>query len=174
MQDYEHDMIIKLHTLSPNGYNQTENTNTNNIANENFQKYIQQISKRCALVDKDNNIIEIYKSYHAAARAQGWDGDKRATTVQKICEGKAHDCNGLIFRLLDENDQIIVPVALTRKRRTPVKGISIDNPSDVVYYNSISEAAEQEKIARGSISKCINGSTRYSHVGRRKWERVGD
>ena len=174
MQNYEQEMIIAHNTLSPNGYNQTLETASYTIAHENTQKYIKRISKKCALVDKNNNIIETYLSYHAAARAQGWDGDNRATTVQRICEGKAHDCNGLIFRLLDNNGNVIIPEEKTRKRRTAVCGFKKDNPEDVVYYESISEAARQEKTDRGSIGKCIAGSTRYSTVKGRVWRKVGE
>ena len=74
-------MIIAHNTLSPNGYNQTLFTHSNNIASENAQKHIEKISKKCALVDNYNNIIETYNSYHTAARAQGWDGDNRASTI---------------------------------------------------------------------------------------------
>ena len=174
MQDYEQQMIISFCSLSPNGYNQTLNTNSNNIANENLQKHLNQIRKKCALVDKDENILEVYESYHAAARAQGWDGDSRATTVQKICEGKVRESDGLIFRKLDENGNVIIPVFQTRKRKTQICGISKDNPADIVYYDSISEAARQEHIDRGSIGKCLQGSTRYSHVGGRIWRKVGE
>jgi protein-L-isoaspartate O-methyltransferase len=77
--------------------------------------------------------------------------------VQRICEGKAHSCNGLIFRQLDENGNLIIPVAQTRKRRTAIYGVKKDNPNDIVYYESISEAARQEHIDRSSISKCLAG-----------------
>ena len=174
MENYEQEMIIAHNTLSPNGYNQTLFTHSNSIAFENTQKHIEKISKKCALVDNYNNIIETYNSYHAAARAQGWDGDNRASTIQRICEGSAHDCNGLIFRLLDSNGQVIVPESKTRKRRTAIYGIKKDNPEDIVYYNSISEAARKECIDRSSISKCIAGSTRYSTVGGRIWKKVGE
>ena len=174
MQLYEKLMIEQYKSLTPNGYNQTLFTDSNNIACENTQKHIQKISKKCALVNEQEEILAIYPSYHAAARAQGWDGDNRATTIQKICLGYAHDCNGLIFRLLDENNNLIIPEHQTRKRRTAVCGIKKDNPNDIVYYNSISEAARQEKIDRSSISKCIAGSTRYSQVGGRIWRKVGE
>lgn len=174
MQNYEHEMILKFHSLSPNGYNQTDYTNSNSIASENSQKHIKQVSKRCALVDNNNKILEIYESYHAAARAQGWDGDNRATTVKRICDGDVRECNGLIFRLLDENDNIIMPEVKTRKRKTSIMGISKNNPSDIVYYESISEAARKENINRGSINKCLAGSSRYSHAGGRIWKRIGD
>lgn len=171
MQQYEQDMIIKNHTLTPNGYNQTIQTNSNNIASENTQKYIKKISKKCALVDQNNQILEIYPSYHAAARAQGWDGDNRATTVKNICDGKVRDCNGLIFRLLDENNHVIIPILQTQKRRIKVIGINKNDLTDIVYYNSISEAARCEKLDRNSISLCMRGSTRYSHVGGRIWKK---
>lgn len=174
MEAYEHQMILKYNSLCPNGYNQTENTKSNIIALENTQKHIKKISKKCALVNEQNEIISIYSSYHEAARAQGWDGDKRATTIKKICDGEAHSCNNLIFRLLDENNNVIIPKAKTRKRRTKIKGININNPNDIVYYDSISEAARKEKVDRSSLSKCLAGSSRYSKVGGRKWERIGD
>ena len=75
MENYEQDMIKQYHSLSPNGYNQTEETHSNNIASENTKKYLNRVQKKCALVDENNNILTIYESYHAAARAQGWDGD---------------------------------------------------------------------------------------------------
>ena len=171
MQDYEQQMILKYNALSPNGYNQTIQTSSNNIANENLQKYLTEVSKQCALVNSKNEILEIYPSYHAAARAQGWDGDDRASTIKRICEGKARECNGLIFRLLDSEGNIIIPIFQTRKRRTKVYGISIDDPTDIIYYDSISEAARCEKTDRCSISKCINGSTKYSKVKGRVWRR---
>ena len=62
-------MIIKNHTLTPNGYNQTIQTNSNNIASENLKKHLEKISKKCALVDENNTILATYSSYHAAARA---------------------------------------------------------------------------------------------------------
>lgn len=174
MQNYEYKMIISHNTLSPNGYNQTLATNSNTIASENTQKHIKEISKKCALVDAQNNILETYISFHAAARAQGWDGDSRATTIQRICEGDAHECNGLIFRLLDNDGKVIIPQAKTRKRRTAIYGIKKDDPEDVVYYDSISEAARKEHIDRSSVSKCLAGSSRYSTVGGRIWRKVGD
>ena len=121
MQQYEQDMIIKNHTLTPNGYNQTIQTNSNNIASENTQKYIKKISKKCALVNQNNHVI--------------------------------------------------IPILQTQKRRIKVIGINKNDPTDIVYYNSISEAARCENLDRNSISLCMRGSTRYSHVGGRIWKK---
>lgn len=89
--------------------------------------------------------------------------------VQRICEGKIHSNNNLIFRLLDKDNNVIIPIPQTRKRRTAIKGINKNNPQDIVYYESISEAARKENICRQSISKCLAGSKRYGHVGGRIW-----
>lgn len=174
MENYEKEMIIKYNSLLPNGYNQTLNTNSYSIAKENLDKYMIKISQKCALVDNNNEIIKIYDSYHAAARDQGWDGDKRASSVKKICDGLAHDINGLIFRKIDENNEIIIPEQKTRKRKTAICGISVFDENDIVYYESVSEAARSENASRQSISKCINGNTRYSKVKNRIWKKVGD
>ena len=174
MQQYEQNMIFQYKTLAPNGYNQTINTNNSNICKENLNNYLQRISKKCALVNKNNEIIEIYNSYHAAARAQGWDGDAKASLIKNICDGKINDNYGLIFRNLNENNEVIIPEIKARKRRTAVYGVNKNDPNDIVYYESISEAARQEKIDRGSISKCIAGSTRYSVVKGRIWRKVGE
>ena len=163
MQAYEHYEIIHYNSLAPNGYNQTTCTTSNSIACENTQKHIKEISKKCALVNEKNEILEIYDSLHDAAEKQGWDRD-----------GKAHSCNGLIFRYLDDNNEVIIPKMKTRKRKTAICGIKKDNPEDIVYYESISEASRVEKINRQSIGKCIAGSSRYSTVGGRIWRKVGE
>lgn len=171
MQAFEQYQILHYNSLVPNGYNQTLHTDSNSIASENSQKYIKTISKPCALVDNFNNILEIYSSLHDAAEAQGWDRDARATSVKRVCDGDVQSCNNLIFRYLDEEQKVIIPINKTRKRRTKVYGIKKDNPMDVVHYNSISEAAREEKINRQSIGKCIAGDSRYSHVGGRIWRK---
>ncbi len=174
MQAFEACQILHYNSLVPNGYNQTDKTSSNSISFENTQKYIQRVSKKCALVDEANNILATYSSLHDAAEAQGWDRDKRATSVKKICDGDAHACNGLIFRYLDANGQVIIPISKTRKRRTKIYGVKKDNPNDIVYYDSISEAARSEGVNRQSIGKCIAGSSRYSSVGGRMWKRAGE
>ena len=113
-------------------------------------------------------------AWYDAARAQGWDGDSRATTIKRICNGDIWDCNGLVFRLLDDNNNVIQPIHKTQKRKSKIYGINVNDINDIVYYNSISEAAREEHLDRSSISKCINGSTRYSKVGGRIWRKVGE
>ena len=42
------------------------------------------------------------------------------TTIQRICEGKVRESDGLIFRKLDETGKIIIPIFQTRKRKTQI------------------------------------------------------
>ena len=66
---------------------------------------------------------------------------------------------------------VIIPEIKVRKLKTAIYGVKKDDPTDIVYYDSISEAAREEGVERGSISKCIAGSTRYNTVGGRIWKR---
>lgn len=164
MQNYERQMIIAYNSYKA-GYNQTLNTSSNNIANENLQKHLNKIKKRCALVDKDNNILELYESYHDAARKNNMDGDYCATKVRKVCKGECSSIeNRLIFRDVNEYNQIIYQPLKPYKGRKALIGFKIDSPEDEIYFSSISEAANGLSTDRASISKCIQGNNRYSHV----------
>lgn len=131
------------------------------------------LGKRCALVDKNNRIITIFRNRHEAAEEVLGDRT-RASAISRVCSGKINCTNGFIFRDLDEEDSVIVPKIKHRELKTAVYGISKKDPTDIVHYSSISEAARMEKIDRGSIGKCIAGSTKYSTVGGRIWRKESD
>lgn len=160
-----------LNTLTYNGkgYNQTLETQCALRDKELQEKFTEQYSQKCALVDDYNNIKIIYKSYHEAAR-ENFNKDY-SSNIRKVCKGEAFSINGKIFRDLDQNNEVIIPKNKTRQRKTKIYGININDETDIVYYESISEAARQEGIDRSSLSKCINGSTRYSKVHGRFWKR---
>ena len=158
-------MIDYYNSLKPNGYNQTRAIHSNNIKAENYQKYIKRISKKCAKVDKNENIIEIYESYHDAARKNEKDGDAYASSIKNVCKGITSSCfNGIYFRDLDENGNVIHQKIKNQKARKPLIGINIENPSEERFFESISAAAKELNSDRTSIEKCIQGSTRYSII----------
>ena len=96
-------MIIYYNSYT-NGYNQTLNTNSNHIANENLQKYLEKVSCKCAKINKENQILEIYSSYHDAARKNGMDGDNCATKIRNVCKGKISCINN---ELIEEDVYIL-------------------------------------------------------------------
>ena len=173
MEEYEQQMIDKFDCLKPKGYNQTRATHSNNIRSENCQKHIEKISCKCAKVDINENIVEIYKSYHDAARKNGKDGDNEATKVRAVCKGEISSCfDGIIFRDLDENNQVISKPVKRAHGRKAVIGINIENPEEEIYFESISEAALKMNTERKSISDCVKGIDRYSHVKGYIWREI--
>ena len=152
------------------GYNQTLFTECALRDPDIIQQNRKKFGTRCALVNENNQILESYLSYGEASKRL--NTKNCSSVIKKICEGELHSQSGMIFRHLDDNGEIIIPYSKTRKRRKQVCGINMENPRDIVFYNSISEASRQEKISRASISKCVNGSTRYSNVGGRIWRHI--
>ena len=163
MEEYEQQMIDFYNSVKPNGYNQTRATHSNNLMHENRQKHNLEISQKCAKVDIHNNIIEVYKSYHDAARKNGYDGDSRATSIREVCKGHVSSLNGIYFRDLDNEGNIIPIVFKNSHSKKSLIAISVDT-QDELYFESITQAAEKLNTDRTSISKCISGSQRYTIV----------
>ena len=163
MEEYEQQMIDFYNSVKPNGYNQTRATHSNNLISENHQKHILKISQKCAKVDIYNNIIETYKSYHDAAKRNGYDGDSRATSIREVCKGYVSSLNGEYFRDLDNEGKIIsIPFKNSHGKKSLI-AISVDT-QDELYFESVTQAAEKLNTDRSSISKCISGSQRYTIV----------
>ena len=161
MQEYEYDMIIFYNSYN-NGYNQTLNTKQ---FTDNLTQYIENISQPCAKVDNHNNIIEIYKSYHDAAQANFANANCYASRIRDICKGKIRSNNGYIFRDLDKQGKVIIPTFATMPRRKMLIRISLEDPDEEKYYNSISEAADDLTNGdRRQIQWHLQGSTRFSTV----------
>lgn len=163
MTDYEKEMIIFFNSYNK-GYNQTLYTDRTENAIENINKYIKKISQKCAKVDINENIIEIYSSYHEAAKENGMDGDYEATSIRQTCKGERSSVKGLYFRDLDkENNVIHKPMKQSHGKKSLIC-IPVKEEDEVLYFESISEAARQLSTDRQSIGKCISGSTRYSII----------
>lgn len=163
MTDYEYQMIQYYDSYN-NGYNQTTFTDRADIANENIQRHIQKISQKCAKVDINENIIEIYPSYHEAARKNNMDGDYRATSIMKVCKGEIGSVHNLYFRDLDENGNIISYPIKKPYGKKSVICIPVEDDKHELFFESISEASKQLSTDRQSIGKCIKGDTKYSIV----------
>ncbi len=162
-EEYEHSMIIKYKSNNNlYGYNQTDCTH-NALSDPILrEKSIQKRSQKCAKVNYNEEIIEIYKSYQEASRLNGYSNN--ASKIRLVCKGEQSSFNGMIFRDIDENNQVIHQEIKPIKGRKKIIGIKIDNPNDFIIFNSISEAAELLPANRKNLSSCINGNQRYSIV----------
>ena len=118
-----------------------------------------------AKIDKNKQILEVYASYHEAARKNGFDGDAYASKVRAVCKGLSSSINDeLFFRDLDQNGQIIEVSFKPYKNRKSLIGIDINNPDNVRYFPSVTVAAQELQTERRSIQHCIQGSDRYSKI----------
>lgn len=163
MQLFEKEMIIFYNTYN-NGYNQTFETNNYALGSENLKKHLEKVKKRCAKVDKNENILEIYESYHDAARKNGLDGDDRASAIRNVCKGYESSCLGNIYRDLDDNGKVISKPIKNHKGKKNLIAISVEDPNNILFFESVSQAAKEMNTDRGSISKCISGDTKYTIV----------
>lgn len=163
MQEYEHEMIHFYNALK-NGYNQTDYTT--NILQDPIlrQKIIEQKGQKCALVDIDETILEEFPSYQEASR-KCFNTKDNASRIRKVCLGENSSVNGLIFRLIDSNNNIISKPLLPYKNRKKIIGIDPSIKKQNIYFDSILAASQQLKVDRSSIQKCLNGENRYSIVG---------
>lgn len=163
MWNYEKEMIIYYNTLV-HGYNQTLNTKSNLIAQENLQKHLEKVKKKCAKVDINNNILEIYESYHEAAKKNNNNSEDAASHIRAVCKGQISSYKNEYYRDLDENNNVIIKDFKAPHGKKRIYGVNIKNPLKEIYFESISDAAEQLSTDRGSIAKCIKGENRYSNI----------
>lgn len=170
----EKEWIVKLNSLTNSGYgyNQTLETQCALQDINIIQQNIERTGTKCALVNEKNEIITVFRSYREAGKQIL--GVEESSPIRKVCNGECFSIKGFIFRRIKPDGTVEIPLNKTRKRRTAIIGTDITNKNDVVYYESVSEAARQENIDRSSLSKCISGSSRYSTVGGRIWRKVGD
>lgn len=141
MAAFEKEMIIFFNSCGDRGYNQTLETTNGGIASENLQKHLAKVKQKCAKVDSHENILEIYESYHDAARKNGLDGDDRASAIRDVCKGKESSCLGNIYRDLDEHNNVISKPIKPYKNRKPVIAIQASDPTIELIFESVSEAS---------------------------------
>lgn len=163
MWQYEQDMIIFYNTLSPNGYNQTLFTKCALQDSNVIKKLNQKRAQKCALVDNEENIIEIYVSYQEAGRQNGYENS--ANHIRQVCLGKRSSFYGKLFRKLDENNNIIHQELLPYKNRKRIIAFDPSINQQHIYFESILSAANTLQLDRCSIQKCLRGDSRYSIVG---------
>lgn len=163
----EREMIKKYNSLTNTGWGYNQTLETECALRD---KQFSTLGTKCALVDINNNILQTFISYHDAS-LEVFGVDSKFSSIRRVCKGEMNSLLNYIFRDLDKDKKVIVPQNKTKKRKTAIYGININNCNDIVYYESISEAARQEHISRSSIQKCLAGSSKYSNVGKRKWYR---
>ena len=109
MIEAEHNWIMKENCVKPNGYNQTDKTDSPMfdpaIAKKMSDTKREKYGKRVCEIDSANNILTIWDSLAEAGEATGLDRFK----ISNVCNGTRLTTGNRIFRFLDEENKIIIP-----------------------------------------------------------------
>lgn len=152
-------MIIKYKSLVDEwGYNQRLETH-GGLTDQNRAENTVNQSQPCALVDIHENIITTYPSYAAAARAHNL-----SSQVGKVCKGLYSSANGLLFRDLDNNGQVVSIPLKSFQNQQSVIAIDVFDKTNTITFNSLEEAAQHFHTTRQQIYKCASGQERVSVV----------
>lgn len=114
----EHDLIVKENCVVPNGYNQTDNTNSPmfdpNVAKKMSDTKRDKYGKRVSEIDSNGNIIGVWGSLAEAGEKTGLDRFK----ISDVCNGRRLTTGDRVFRFLDEEENIIIPEVKVNKVQT--------------------------------------------------------
>ena len=160
----EHDWIVKENCVKPNGYNQTDKTDSPmfdpTIAKKMSDTKREKYGKRVCEIDSTKNILNIWDSLAEAGEDTGLDRFK----ISNVCNGTRLTTGDRIFRFLDDKNQIIEPeakvnqVQSNRITKSSKKVIKInDNNEELQIYDSVALAAADNNCDASAISKVCNG-----------------
>ena len=177
----EANYIHQYNTISPNGYNQTDDTQHPINAIESYEKIRKtkrEKAKRVALVDNDNQILQIFRSIVDCAEEKKIDEKK----IAACCRGERKSTQGCRFFWLDENDNLIIPeykrdeykgeAGTTQIQITNRKVAKIDKDTNEILaiYDSIALASRENSCDNSAISKVCRG--KRSLCGGFKWKYI--
>lgn len=177
----EKDYIIKYNTLSPNGYNQTLNTEhpLNDSASYKKMSETKRNNSNCiAMIDDNYQILKIWRSISDCAEDTKLDAKK----IASVCRGERKTTGNCKFALLDKNNNIIIPEYKRdnykgEKGTTQIQSNSrkvakkdIQTNEIIAIYDTIALAARENNCDNSAISKVCRGIR--NKAGGYKWEYI--
>lgn len=149
MIEAEHNWIMKENCVTPNGYNQTDKTDSpmfdpmvaKKMSDTKRKKY----GKRVCEIDSANNIIAIWNSLAEAGEITGLNRFK----ISSVCNGTRLTTGNRVFRFLNEKNQIIEPkvkvnqIQSNRITKTSRKVGAYDKDNNLIQeFDSLQLAAQ--------------------------------
>lgn len=169
MIEAEHNWIIKENCVKPNGYNQTDKTDSpmfdpavaKKMSDTKREKY----GKRVCEIDLTKNILNIWNSLAEAGEDTGLDRFK----ISNVCNGTRLTTGNRTFRFLDDENQIIEPevkvnqVQSNRITKTSRRVGAYDKDNNLIQeFDSLQLAAQFCGGNSSTISAVCRGK-RNSH-----------
>lgn len=174
MIKHEHNWIIRERCVYPNGYNQTNNTNSPmfdpNIAKKMSETKREKYGKLVCEIDENKKILNIWNSLAEAAEETGLNRFK----ISAVCSGNRLTTGNRIFRFLENNiivepDKKVNQTKSNRITKTSKKVIKMnDQNEELQIYDSIALAAKENNCDASGISKVCNG--KRAKCGGFKWK----
>ena len=175
MINAEHDWIVKENCVVPNGYNQTDKTDSPmfdpTVAKKVSETKRKKYGKRVCEIDSSGIIINIWNSLAEAGEQTELDRFK----ISNVCNGTRLTTGNRIFRFLDDKNQVIEPniqVNQTQSNRITKSSKKVikmnENNEEIQIYDSIALAAAENGCDASAISKVCNGQR--NKCGGFKWK----
>lgn len=180
IREIEQQYIIKYNTLSPNGYNQTLDTKhpiNNEEAYQKMSETKRENSKEVVEVDKNNNILQKWRSIIDCAEDTKLDERK----IAAVCRGERKTTGNRIFYWI-ENDELIIPeyhrdlykgekgTTQIQSSSKKVAKINIETNEIIEIYDTIALAARENNCDNSAISKVCRGLR--NKCGGFKWQYI--
>ena len=118
MIEAEHNWIIREDCIVPNGYNQTDKTDSPmldpSIAKKMSDTKRAKYGKRVCEIDNNGNIINTWLSLAEAGEETSLNRYK----ISEVCNGRRLTTGNRIFRFIDENNNLIEPEKKINQNKT--------------------------------------------------------
>ena len=177
----EHDFIVFYNTVSPNGYNATDNTQHPLTEPKNYEKMKntkRENAKQVAMIDKESGkLIQTFRSIVDCEEATSLP----AKQIAACCRGEQRSAHNYIFYWIDDNGDYIIPQyhgfqykgkqGTTQVQSTSKKVAKMTMDGEILaIYDTIALAARENDCDSSGISKVCRG-VRNSAKGF-KWKYV--
>ena len=172
VRQIEQKYIFQYNTLSPNGYNQTIDTQ-HPINDPTTYVKIKEIkrdkAKEVAELNDENVIINKWRSIVDCAEQTGYEQKK----IAACCRGERHQTSGKRFCWLDDNGEPLLPIytgdiykgkpGTTQIQKNSKKVAQYDlNGNYIKTYDTIALAARENNCDASGISKTCRGQRKYN------------
>ncbi len=176
MINKEQQWILKENCIIPNGYNQTNRTDSPmfdpEVAKRMSETKREIYGKKVCEIDKQGNILQVWDSLAEASEQTQLNRFK----ISSVCSGNRLTTGNRIFRFLDTENNLIIPHKavnqtqsnrITKNSQAVIK-IDLTTNEQLEVYDSVALAGLKNNCDASGISKVCRG--KRNSCGGFKWQ----